>query len=65
MKKKQFPKGTSRWPFLDGVRDHGQPIKIVSKYDRPGYWIGIQIDRENRKLRGGTPPLLSTLQEGL
>ncbi len=49
---------------LDGVRAHGQPIKIVSKYDQPGYWVGIQIDPESRKLRGGATALLPALVEG-
>jgi gamma-glutamyltranspeptidase/glutathione hydrolase len=49
---------------LDGVRARGQPIKIVSKYDQPGYWIGIHIDPANRKLSGGTTPLLPALVEG-
>ena len=37
---------------------------IVSKYDQPGYWIGIQIDPKSRKLIGGTTPLLPALVEG-
>ena len=49
---------------LDGVRAHGQAIKIVSTYDQPGYWVGIQIDPESRKLRGGATPLLPALVEG-
>ena len=49
---------------LDGVRAHGQAIKIVSTYDQPGYWVGIQIDPESRTLRGGTTPLLPALVEG-
>ena len=49
---------------LDGVRARGQAIKIVSKYDQPGYWIGIQIDPESRKLSGGTTPMLPALVEG-
>ena len=49
---------------LDGVRAHGQAIKMVSTYDQPGYWVGIQIDPESRKLRGGATPLLPALVEG-
>ena len=50
--------------LLDVVRAHGQAIKIVSKYDQPGYWIGIRIDPESRTLSGGTTPLLPALVEG-
>jgi gamma-glutamyltranspeptidase/glutathione hydrolase len=49
---------------LEGVRARGQAIKIVSEYDQPGYWIGIQIDPESHKLRGATTPLLPSLVEG-
>ena len=49
--------------ILDGVRARGQAIKMVGKYDQPGYWIGIQIDPESRKLGGGTTPLLPALVE--
>jgi gamma-glutamyltranspeptidase len=49
---------------LEGVRARGQAIKIVSEYDQPGYWIGIQIDPESHKLRGATTPLLPALVEG-
>ena len=50
--------------ILDGGRARGQAIKMVGKYDQPGYWIGIQIDPESRKLGGGTTPLLPALVEG-
>ena len=48
----------------DGIRARGQALKIVSKYDQPGYWIGIQIDPQTRKLMGAGSPLLPALVEG-
>ena len=48
----------------DGIRARGQALKIVSKYDQPGYWIGIQIDPQSRKLMGAGSSLLPALVEG-
>jgi gamma-glutamyltranspeptidase/glutathione hydrolase len=49
---------------LDGVEARGQAIKLVEKYSQPGYWIGIQIDRNTHRLKGAGTPLLPTLVEG-
>ena len=50
---------------LDGVRAQGQAIKILPKTDRSqmGYWIGVQIDPQTRKMHGAAASTLPSLVE--
>jgi len=49
--------------IIDAVRAMGQQIKIVTKETQhallDGYWIGVKIDPQTRKLQGGVTKLLS------
>jgi len=49
---------------LDAVEARGQAIKLVDRYSQPGYWIGIQIDPNTRRLKGVGTRLLPALVEG-
>jgi len=62
--KEAIAEGAFPRSLLDAVSAKGQAVKIVSEYDQPGYWVGIQIDPANRKLTGGATSLLPALVEG-
>jgi gamma-glutamyltranspeptidase/glutathione hydrolase len=39
---------------LEGVAELGMKVRVLSpKKLRPGYWVGVQVDPKNRRLRGG------------
>lgn len=49
---------------LDGVRSRGQAIKTVPYGTNDAYWIGVQIDHQAHKLRGGVPSVFNAHVEG-
>jgi hypothetical protein len=64
IEKEAIADGDFAQAVLDGVRSRGQAIKLVSEHDQAGYWIGIQIDPQRRRLSGETTNLLPALVEG-
>jgi gamma-glutamyltranspeptidase/glutathione hydrolase len=67
MEKETVGEGDFSQEIVDGVQLLGQEIMSVPKArNRPqlGYWIGIQVDRNTRKLTGGVTPELNAHAEG-
>jgi gamma-glutamyltranspeptidase/glutathione hydrolase len=49
---------------IAGVQSKGQALEIVTDSAQLGYWIGIQIEPETGKLRGGVSRQLNGIAEG-
>jgi gamma-glutamyltranspeptidase/glutathione hydrolase len=49
---------------IEGVRAKGQAIELATGGAQLGYWIGIHVDPESGKLRGGVSRQLNGLVEG-
>jgi gamma-glutamyltranspeptidase / glutathione hydrolase len=58
--------GSREFPvsLLDEVRERGQPITEVGRYDQLGYWAAVQINEEDPRLVGVASDRLNSLVEG-
>jgi len=69
-RKKQFVKaGDFSEEIIEALRSLGQELKVVAKsmpdsLNTDGFWVGIQIDPETRKLLGGVDALFNGYAEG-
>jgi gamma-glutamyltranspeptidase/glutathione hydrolase len=66
LEKEAFREGDFPQEMLDGVRAHGQEIKVVpmAQTSQQGYWIGIEIDPKVHKLMGGVYTKFNAFVEG-
>ncbi len=50
---------------LEGVRAHGQQVRVVSDYEQAGYWVGVQINPLlSHRLIGAASRKLPSFVEG-